>query len=601
MMNAANYRKWGAQRNQSGDTDFSIWAPASAAVKLWLNDAEFDMHTAGDGWHHITKPALPGDRYCFVLADRTRVADPASNQQQVGPLGPSLIVNHDFAWKNPDWKGRPWHETVVYELHIGTFTPEGTFAAAAEKLEYLADVGITAIELMPLATFAGSRGWGYDGVLQFSPQRDYGSPDELKAFIDQAHGHGIMVLLDVVYNHFGPAGNTLQAYAPAFFKKDETPWGPAPDFNRAEVRSFFLQNAFYWLETYRFDGLRIDAADHLAGGGGEVDFLIEMAREVKRIIRNRHVHLVIEDARNAASPMTPLADGTVLIDAQWNDDFHHVVHVATTKEKGGIYGDFAARPYDKLCRSLATGFVYQGEPRPSRDFGSSGEPSEHLPPQRFVNFLHNHDQAGNRLRGERLRALIALPLFETLETILLLSPQTPLIFMGDDHGSANPFFFFSDHPDDDREQEIENRLKQAEMFQGELPPNARQLVRDPNDPHTMQLSTLNWQGAETTDGKLARARMTALLSKRRWHIWPLLCSHFEKGVVLECESKCLAIDWHFQMGRLQMRANLSANTCELPPVKGKLLHQYGSINNTNYGGYAAQFAVDGPRSVQIST
>ncbi|WP_425904231.1 malto-oligosyltrehalose trehalohydrolase [Agrobacterium radiobacter] len=591
-MKAVNHREWGAQRNQSGETDFTIWAPALAAVKLRLNDAEFDMHRTGDGWHHIKKNSLVGDHYCFVLADGNRVPDPASNQQHEGPLGPSLIVNHDFVWKNQDWEGRPWHETIVYELHVGTFTPEGTFAAAAGKLEYLNDIGITVVELMPLATFAGNRGWGYDGVLQFSPQRDYGSPDELKAFIDKAHGHGIMVLLDVVYNHFGPAGNALQGYVPTFFKKDATPWGPAPDFNRSEVRSFFIQNALYWLQTYRFDGLRIDAADHLASSDEDVDFLIELALEVRQTIKGRNVHLVIEDARNAASPMTPAADGTVLIDAEWNDDWHHVIHVATTNEDGGVYGDFAIRPRDKLRRSLATGFVYQGEPRPSRDFASSGEPSGHLPPQRFVNFLHNHDQAGNRLRGERLRALIPPSLFMTLETILLLSPQTPLIFMGDDHGSANPFFFFSDHPDYDKEQEIKNRLKQAEIFQGNLPPDARQVVRDPNDPCTMQLSTLNWQEAENTDGRLARARMAALLSKRRHHIWPLLCSHFEKGVFLECSLQGLAIDWYFKTGRLQMRANLSADTCELPPVKGEIFHLHGSIDDMRYKGYGAQFAVE---------
>ncbi|WCK05788.1 malto-oligosyltrehalose trehalohydrolase [Agrobacterium tumefaciens] len=599
-MNAANDRKWGVQRNRSGDTDFRIWAPSSATVKLWLNDAQFDMQEIDDGWHHITKPTQIGDCYCFVLADGQRVPDPAAHQQQEGVLGPSLIVNHDFAWKNQEWRGRPWHEAIVYELHVGTFTPEGTFAAAGEKLEYLADTGITVVELMPLATFAGNRGWGYDGVLQFSPQLDYGSPDELKAFIDKAHGYGLMVLLDVVYNHFGPAGNALQAYAPAFFKKDATPWGPAPDFNRSVVRSFFLQNAFHWLQTYRFDGLRIDAADHLAGGDGEVDFLTELAREVKRTITGRHVHLVIEDARNAASPMTPSADGAVLVDAEWNDDFHHVIHVATTNEDGGIYGDFATRPYDKLRRSLATGFVYQGEPRPSRDLASSGEPSGHLPPQRFVNFLHNHDQAGNRLCGERLRALIPPPLFETLEAILLLCPQTPLIFMGDDHGTTNPFFFFSDHPDHDREQEIKNRLKQAEMFQGKLSPNVLEMVRDPNDPCTMRLSTLNWQQAESSDGQLARARMTALLAKRRRHIWPLLYTQFEKGVSLDCEPQSLAIDWYFKTGRLEMRANLSADKCELPPVKGDILHRHGDIDNTRYEGYAAQFAIDTQHSVQTS-
>lgn len=337
-----------------------------------------------------------------------------------------------------------------------------------------------------------------------------------------------MVLLDVVYNHFGTTGNAIEAFAPAFFKQGGTPWGPAPDFNRAEVRSFFLQNALYWLETYRFDGLRIDAADHLAGGDEDVDFLIEMAGHVKRAITSRHVHIVTEDARNAASPMRPSSDGLVGVDAEWNDDFHHVIHVATTHEDGGIYEDFANQPYDGLRRSLATGFVYQGHPRPSHNFAGSGEPSSHLPPHRFVNFLHNHDQAGNRLRGERLHSLIQPPLFDTLETILLLAPQTPLMFMGDDHGSTNPFFFFSDHPENDREQEIKNRLKQAESFQGELPPEAPEVVLDPNDLHTMQISTLKWDEAETTEGKLARERMKALFEKRRRYIWPLLCSDFER-------------------------------------------------------------------------
>lgn len=598
-MNAANYRKWGVQRNRSGDTDFRIWAPSSAAAKLWLNDAEFDMQEIDDGWRHIKRPTLAGDRYSFILDDGTRVADPASNWQEEGPLGPSLIVSHDFEWKNPAWKGRPWHEAVVYELHVGTFTGEGTFAAATEKLEYLADIGVTVVELMPLATFSGSRGWGYEGVLQFAPQRHYGTPEDLKAFIDEAHGHGIMVLLDVVYNHFGTMGNAIETYAPAFFKKGGTPWGPAPDFNRADVRSFFLQNALYWLETYRFDGLRIDAADHLAGGDEDVDFLIEMAGHVKRAITSRHVHIVTEDARNAASPMTPSSDGLVGVDAEWNDDFHHVIHVATTHEDGGIYADFANQPYDGLRRSLATGFVYQGHPRPSHNFAGSGEPSDHLPPHRFVNFLHNHDQAGNRLRGERLRSLIQPPLFDTLETILLLAPQTPLMFMGDDHGSTNPFFFFSDHPGNDQEQEIRNRLKQAESFQGDLPPEAPQVVRDPNDLRTMQVSTLQWDAAETTEGKLARERMKALLEKRRRYIWPLLCSNFKRGVSLDCETQCLAIDWDFSAGRLQMRANLSPDTTELPAVQGETFFRQGDINGTSYGAYAVKFAI-GPLTRQIN-
>ncbi|WKD44227.1 alpha-amylase family glycosyl hydrolase [Agrobacterium pusense] len=431
---------------------------------------------------------------------------------------------------------------------------------------------------MPLASFQGDRGWGYDGVLQFAPQRDYGSPDDLKAFIDAAHGLGMMVLLDVVYNHLGPEGNFLQTYAPDFFQKNETPWGPAPDFNSVDVRSYFLQNALYWLQTYRFDGLRIDAADHLAGGGGEVDFLTELAQTIRHKVTGRHVYLVIEDARNTAKPMTPEEDVPPLVDAQWNDDFHHVVHVMTTGEDGGLYRDFVSNPESLLRRSLATGFVYQGDPRPSRDFARSGERSDHLSPQTFVNFLHNHDQAGNRLCGERLRALLEPALFDVLECILLLSPQTPLMFMGDDHASTQPFYFFSDHPQHDREAAIKGRLRQAEMFQGALPENARDLVQDPNDVRTRLLSTLNWRQADEEDGRRASEILAGLLAKRRQHVWPLLASEFGGGTALGSPARTLAIDWAFAAGRLQLRANLSDAPADLPPVEGEIFHRLGDIN-----------------------
>lgn len=595
-MNTTKYRNWGVQFDGSGSATFAIWAPGSETPRLILKGTEFEMRHEGDGWYEATAPGVKdGDPYHFFLPEGQEVPDPASHRQQWGPTGPSMVVNHSFAWKNDRWSGRPWHEAVIYEIHVGTFTTEGTFQAAAEKLERLAEIGITAVELMPLASFQGDRGWGYDGVLQFAPQRNYGSPDDLKAFIDAAHGCGMMVLLDVVYNHFGPGGNVLQTYAPDFFKEDGTPWGPAPDFNRAEVRSFFLQNALYWLQTYRFDGLRIDAADHLAGGDAEVDFLTELARTVRNSITGRHVHLVIEDARNAVAPMTPAGNAPALIDAQWNDDFHHVVHVITTREDGGIYGDFAFEPHDRLRRSLATGFVYQGDSRPSKNFEKSGERSDHLPPQTFVNFLHNHDQAGNRLCGERLRALIAPELFDVLECLLLLCPQTPLMFMGDDHGSAQPFYFFSDHPEEDRDEEIKRRLIQAEMFQGSLPANAARLVKDPNDQRTQALSTLDWRSARQKNGKRRSAAMTAVLSKRRQFVWPLLGSAFEKGVALDCPSQALATDWRFSAGRLQMRANLSGAAIELPAAEGEIFHLHGSIDITTGKtcSYSALFAVAG--------
>ncbi|WP_349507935.1 alpha-amylase family glycosyl hydrolase, partial [Agrobacterium pusense] len=276
MFNAMKYRKWGVEFDAAGDARFRIWAPGSDAPRLVINGAEYEMRSEGNGWYEaVAADVSGGASYHYVLPDGREIPDPASHWQEGGLDGPSTIIDHDFSWQHENWTGRPWHEAVIYEIHIGTFTEEGTFRAAEKKLERLAELGITVIEVMPLASFQGDRGWGYDGVLQFAPQRGYGSPDDLKAFIDAAHGLGMMVLLDVVYNHFGPEGNFLQTYAPDFFQKNETPWGPAPDFDSVDVRSYFLQNALYWLQTYRFDGLRIDAADHLAGGGGEVDFLTE--------------------------------------------------------------------------------------------------------------------------------------------------------------------------------------------------------------------------------------------------------------------------------------------------------------------------------------
>ncbi len=594
MLDAGKYRRWGVELNASGGGSFRIWAPDSGAPKLVLNGETLEMRSEGNGWYEANAYNVKGgELYHFLMADGRKVADPASHWQGIGPEGPSTVVDHRFSWQYDRWIGRPWHEAVIYEVRVGTFTEEGTFIAASTKLQRLADIGITAIELMPLATFEGDRGWGYDGVMQFAPQRNYGSPDDLKTFIDTAHGCGMMVLLDVVYNHFGPEGNVLQNYAPTFFKKNDTPWGPAPDFEKAAVRSLFVQNALYWLETYRFDGLRIDAADHLAGGDGEIDFLGELAQNVRASIKGRQAHIVIEDARNAVSPMSAEGDVPPLIDAQWNDDFHHVIHVLTTGEDGGIYADFASDPQQSLRRSLATGFVYQGEPRPSRGYARSGEPSGELCPNAFVNFLHNHDQAGNRLCGERLRTLIGPSLFGVLECILLLCPQTPLMFMGDDHASTQPFFFFSHHPRQDREEGIRARLRQADLFQGNLPPDAPSLVKDPNDPGTFALSTLDWRNAEKNEGKTASGKMAGLLSKRRQYVWPLLTSEFIQGEALDSPEKTLAVDWTFAAGCLQLRANLSDHADKLPAVKGEIFHRHSDSEASTelYHSHAALFAI----------
>ncbi len=589
-MNSLVTSNWGVCKGQ-GNARFRIWAPDIEHITLVVEGADFPMSRACNGWYEATVGAGPGERYCFRLPGGKAVPDPASHQQDEGISGCSIVVDHAFSWQNGNWIGRPWHEAIIYELHVGTFTPEGTFSAATEKLKGLADTGFTAIELMPIATFEGNRGWGYDGVLQFAPHPVYGTPDELKQLIDTAHGLGMMVFLDVVYNHFGPMSNALSDYAPQFFTDNPSPWGPSPDFANPIVRSYFIESALHWLEVYRFDGLRFDAADRLVCPSSQFDFLTCLTRTIRREISDRHVHLMTEDARNTVVPMEVQEGGSILVDAEWNDDFHHALHVLATSEGGGLYADFAEDPLEKLKKALASGFVYQGDPRPSDNMRGHGEPSHHLPPYRFINFLHNHDQAGNRLRGERLRALIPSPLFSLLETILLLSPQIPLMFMGDEFASTDMFFFFSDHRNVNRPEGIRGRLEQAEKFQGPLPPDAMKLANDPNAAKTMHLSTLDWDKADTDVGRRSMNRMSMLLSKRQRVIWPLLSSNFEKGEIVECPAQSLAVNWRFSTGILELRANLSGKKLDLPAATGHVFHQHGTISGIRYDGFSCQFSL----------
>jgi malto-oligosyltrehalose trehalohydrolase len=306
------------------------------------------MRPAGDGWLEAEAEAAPGEPYAFALPDGRLVADPASRRQAGDVHGPSVLVDPDaYAWRHPGWRGRPWGEAVVYELHPGTFSPAGTFEGARARLPHLADLGVTAVELMPVADFAGTRGWGYDGVLPYAPAGAYGTPDELKALVDEAHGLGLMVFLDVVYNHFGPEGNYLSTYAPQFFTEDfKTPWGAAIDFRERPVRDFFVHNALYWLEEFRLDGLRLDAV-HAIRDPSETHVLVELARRVReRFEGEREAHLVLENEANQARFLRrdDPAAGCRLYDAQWNDDAHHVLHVLLTGETAGYYEDFADRP-----------------------------------------------------------------------------------------------------------------------------------------------------------------------------------------------------------------------------------------------------------------
>ncbi|MDH5265284.1 MAG: malto-oligosyltrehalose trehalohydrolase, partial [Betaproteobacteria bacterium] len=446
---------FGAQARADGSCRFRLWAPAAGRVLLELRrpaGPESLAMTAQDaGWHErVVADAPPGTGYRFVLEDGLAVPDPASRRNPADPAGPSEVVDPGaYDWRDAQWAGRPWEETIAYELHVGSFTPEGTFEAARERLDALASLGITAIELMPVADFAGARNWGYDGVLPFAPDASYGSPADLKALVDRAHALGLMVFLDVVYNHFGPEGNFLRAYAPGFFNPAHaTPWGAAINFDGPScrtVRDFFVHNALYWIEEYRFDGLRLDAV-HAIADDSRPDIVAEIAAALRDGPgRERRVHLILENDRNESRRLARGADGAPAVAAaQWNDDVHHALHVLATGETDGYYAEYAAAPLEYLARALAEGFAWQGEPSPFRGGAARGEPSGHLPPTAFVAFLQTHDQVGNRAFGERVHALADPALERAALACLLLSPQIPMLFMGEEWAASTPFLYFCD-------------------------------------------------------------------------------------------------------------------------------------------------------------
>ena len=379
------------------------------------------------------------------------VPDPASQFQPDGVHGDSQVLDHDaYAWRVDEWRGRPWHEAVIYELHVGLF---GSYAEVERFLPRLVELGVTAVELMPLGEFPGRRNWGYDGVLPFAPASAYGTPEQLKHLIDSAHGMGLMVFVDVIYNHFGPDGNYLAQYAAAFFRDDrQTPWGQAIDFRRGEVREFFYENALMWLLDYRIDGLRFDAVHAIPDSA----FLVEMARRLRGAAGpERHLHLVLENDDNRASL---LRQG---YDAQWNDDGHHALHVLLTGENDGYYQDYP-EPLRCLARCLAEGFVYQGEA--NRHGRPRGEPSADLAPDAFVLFLQNHDQVGNRAFGERLSVLAEPQALRLAIALQLLAPMIPLLFMGEECAAREPFLYFTDHQGELADAVREGRRKEFGEF-----------------------------------------------------------------------------------------------------------------------------------------
>jgi maltooligosyltrehalose trehalohydrolase len=555
-----NGRQFGARLTPDG-TSFRLWAPAAKRVDLLLVKP-LPLQRGVDGWFSTDiADVKAGTRYKFRIDDEIDVPDPASAFQPDDVSGPSEVIDHaSYRWRAPDWRGRPWHETSVIEAHVGTFTPEGTYRAMIGKLDHLVATGITALELMPLADFAGQRNWGYDGVLWYAPDSVYGRPDDLKALIDEAHLRGLMVFLDVVYNHFGPEGNYLGRYAPSFFTESQTPWGSAIDYRVPQVRAFAIENALYWLREYRFDGLRLDAV-HAIPELGEISMLHDLSVAVGNLAAEtrRHIHLVLENDDNTASLLDVNEDPPRgKYRAQWNDDYHHAWHVWLTGETQGYYRDYVKSPIRDIARALGSGFVYQGEASMHRGGRLRGEPSGRLAPTAFVNFLQNHDQIGNRALGDRLESNVGAGAIEAALAITLLTPAIPMLFMGEEWGSKAPFPFFCDFEGDLADAVRNGRRKE---FAGAYAKYGDELP-DPLDPLTFQSAILDWGARNEQAGRERLALVRDILAVRRREIVPRLAGA-AFGDAHAADNGLLTASWRMGGGAtLRLLANLSDQAIE---------------------------------------
>lgn len=555
---------FGAVTQDKGYTRFSLWAPDASDVHLQFRQGDTLPMERRQEWFELTAAATDGSAYRFIIDNELPVPDPAANAQRLDVNNWSLVVNHSrYQWRCTEWRGRPWHETVIYELHVGLM---GGFAGVTRHLPLLFELGITAIELMPLHEFPGSRNWGYDGALLFAPDASYGSPDELKHLIDCAHELGIMVFIDVVYNHFGPDGNYLGLYASHFFRADvATPWGAAIDYRRLEVREFFIENALMWLLDYRIDGLRFDAVHAIR----ETDFLVSMAARIRAAIpADRQVHLMLENENNSA---TLLDEGFT---AQWNDDGHNILHHLLTGEREGYYADFAENATAKLARFLSDGFIFQGEK--NHHGNTRGEPSSHLPPTAFILFLQNHDQVGNRAFGERLPQLTHKEALEAATVLLLLSPMVPLLFMGEEWGAEEPFLYFTDHKPELAEAVRDGRRSEFSAFSFFSEAEVREQIPDPNAVETFNQSRLDFSSCLQPAHRERLSFYRELLALRAREIMPRLQGATATGTRILAD-KAVSAHWLLNDRReLRIDVNLSDTDVhlDLPRSTHRILYSH---------------------------
>jgi maltooligosyltrehalose trehalohydrolase len=501
----------GTERVGEG-TRFQIFTDRAqtCAVRLLRDDGStrstHPLTLTDAGWHEATLPGVRhGTLYDFLLDGRP-LPDPYARFFPRGVLGPAMVVESDYVWRHGQGIWRPLRDHVIYELHVGTFTPEGTYEAARSRLAALVDLGVTTLELMPLSAFAGRRGWGYDGVAHFAPFAGYGAPDDLRRLIDEAHGLGLSVLLDAVYNHFGPAGNYLPAFSSSYFTSEiKTAWGDGPDFRRPLMRNYVLGNARYWLTDFRFDGLRLDAT-HAIIDPSPTHILKELS-DMVRTLEPRKI-LIAEDERNTPELVSGLG-----LDGVWADDFHHVAHVVTTRERDGYYGGYAP-DVAQLAETIRKGWLYDGQINPTTG-KPRGQPAGALPAQAFIYCLQNHDQVGNRALGDRPLQGDRLDAHCALSTLLMFLPMTPLLFMGQEWAATTPFQFFTDHEAELGRLISRGRRDEFKSFQAFSDGAARDQIPDPQAEETFTRSKLRWEERDAEPHQRVLRLYRALIRLRR--------------------------------------------------------------------------------------
>jgi len=541
---------FGSLPDPSGTT-FRLWAPSRHAVELVLDGrAPLAMQRDEAGfWSLHVESVRQGARYKF-RADGVEFPDPASREQESDVTGWSLVRGPSGRQPHPG-PLRPWHETILCEVHVGTVSPEGTYRGLMQRLEHFRDAGYTGLELMPINAFPGQRGWGYDGVLLFSPHPGYGTPEELRALVDRAHDLGLCMVLDVVYNHFGEVGNFLPKYAPEWFDNEiETPWGPAVDFRQETVRNFYYENACWWLSEYDFDGLRFDAVHEIKTDARDL-FLGELAKTCREA--KPEAKLIIENVRNQMHWLTR-DDCARPVDftAQWNDDYHHVLQFMVTGERISGYEDTSRDPIADIEKSLADGFVHDGDAGPDSDGRRRHEPASQLPMEAFVAFLQNHDQIGNRPDNKRIVDRVDAERLDFAHFVTLLNPQIPLFFMGEEAHLRCPFMFFFDLPQPFAEKHRDDRYDQmAHIFMTEVAPGS---LPDPQDPRTFDDSKLDWDAYGVEQHRDALARFRELTSLRRELIWPLTATKCLDAWSAR-QGNGLIVTWRYEAGTFNMALN----------------------------------------------